>query len=41
METLLSSDRTTTDNDIEEISNKINEMTKNAIIDAWKKYRKK
>ncbi|KAG2555949.1 hypothetical protein PVAP13_8NG044800 [Panicum virgatum] len=41
METLLSTDRTTTDNDIEEISNKINEMTKNAIIDAWKKYRKK
>ncbi|RLM59030.1 uncharacterized protein C2845_PM18G01320 [Panicum miliaceum] len=41
METLLSTDPTTTHNDREEMANKINEMTKNAINDAWKKYRKK
>ncbi|PVH32210.1 hypothetical protein PAHAL_9G347000 [Panicum hallii] len=40
METLLSTDPTTTHNDKEEMANKINEMTKNAINDAWKKYRK-
>ncbi|RLM69858.1 uncharacterized protein C2845_PM17G02580 [Panicum miliaceum] len=41
METLLSTDRTTTDKDMEEMANKVNEMTKSAIIDAWKKHRKK
>ncbi|PUZ43719.1 hypothetical protein GQ55_8G030700 [Panicum hallii var. hallii] len=41
METLLRKDPTTTHNDTEEMANKINEMTKNAINDAWKKYREK
>ncbi|RCV37204.1 hypothetical protein SETIT_8G044200v2 [Setaria italica] len=39
MEALLSTEPTTTDNDIEEMASKINKMTKNA-IDAWKEYRK-